>query len=153
MIKSGIIYLSIQICLLLSTSSILVSPARAQDDKVINTPDEETSIILDRISDLILEEDASGLTDWASNPVDIAVFGASRAYSAAQGRYVLEKFFDSVDILSFTVQEYTQSEMGLFIEGAMSVPESRRSLRVYFRFTKVKEGWILRELIFEKASE
>ena len=136
------IILSVQISLVLAACSITTQLVSAQD----------TSEVLERIGEIMLAEDASALTGWASNPIEIAVFGASKSYSVAQGTYVLRKFFDSVDVLSFSVQEYTESEKGLFVEGSMKVPESQHPLRVYLRLKESVNGWILREVIFERES-
>jgi len=118
-----------------------------------NVSAQQTSDVLDRISEIIRTEDARALTEWASNPVEIAVFGPSKTYSVAQATFVLEKFFDSVDILSFSVEEYTRSERGLFVEGSIEAHDSQYPLRVYLRMQQSVDGWILREVIFERKSD
>lgn len=142
MILSGKIFSGFLIGLLVLANSSSIQNVCAQG----------TSGVLERIGEIMLTENASALTEWASNPVEIAVFGASRTYSLAQGRYVLEEFFDSVDVLSFSIEEYTESGKGLFVEGTIIVSESRYPLRVYLRLKLSVDGWILREVIFEKKS-
>lgn len=107
---------------------------------------------MSRIGTIMSGEDVTALADWASEQVEIAIYGVSRTYSVAQSRYVLKEFFDSIDVSGFFVNEFTQSDTGLFIEGQIEVPASQYPVRVYLRMMKSGEDWVLRELLFERKS-
>lgn len=110
----------------------------------------KVSSVLTTLDDLVTNEHADGIIALASEPVEIAVFGASKRYSMSQGRYVLREVFDEIQVIDFDVVEYEQSRTTLFIQGEIKMPAGQFPVRVYFRMAKLGEKWMLREIIFER---
>ena len=110
-----------------------------------------TDRIIDRLESAMEAETADSLIAWTSDPVEIAIFGASRTYSRSQGSYVLRQFFNDIGILSFRVTDHSHSERGLFVEGRLGT-EGGEDLRLYFRFREVGNSWRLMEILVERSS-
>jgi len=109
--------------------------------------------VLKRMELLISTEDVPSIVAMASDPLDIAAFGATRTYSRTQGIYVLRDIFKSVDVRSFSIADHTESLNGLFVEGIVEESSSAQPIRIYVRLKRSFNEWSIRELLFERLDK
>lgn len=90
------------------------------------------------------------LLSHSADRVAVAVFGEAREYSQAQAEYVLKDFFKEHPVASFSFDDSSETERGMFIQGRLHYRGSNRPLRVFVRLQMKREKWELREIIIRK---
>lgn len=118
---------------------LLASPAVGQNSGVVKS-----------IEAALNKGNVQKLLSHSADRVAVAVFGEAREYSQAQAEYVLKDFFKEHRVTSFSFDDSSETERGMFIQGRLHYRGSDKALRVFVRLQMKRQRWELREIIVRK---
>ena len=102
-----------------------------------------------QIREAISQGDVNTLMNLSARSVELALYSASKQYTASQAGLVLKRFFKENPPVAFEIVKSSGSANGLFIEGKMRTSNNSTTLRTYLRLNRARDGWKLRELLIE----
>ena len=129
-----------RLALLVLLSWILLVPttSRAQDSLMARP--------LPQISEAIAHGDAKALFNYATERVEINMFGANTVYSPGQAVYVVHDFFQRYPPSQFDFRDVSRSEQDWFAEGIYRYKGGKGIIRIYLRLRNAEKQWQLREI-------
>ncbi|MCB0719112.1 MAG: DUF4783 domain-containing protein [Bacteroidetes bacterium] len=119
--------------------SVAVPNGAAQDRDVVKS-----------IERALNKGDVPGLLAFGSDRIAVAVFGEAREYSHSQAEYVLKDFFKTHRVTSFSFDDRSQTDRGMFVQGRLRYRGADEPLQVFVRLRMRSDEWELREIIIRK---
>ena len=123
---------------LLAWALLMPSVSQAQDSLLARP--------LPQISEAITHGDAKTLFNYATERVEVNMFGASTVYSPGQAVYVVHNFFQKYPPSQFDFRDVSRSDQDWFAEGAYRYEGGKGIIRIYLRLRSAEKQWQLREI-------
>jgi hypothetical protein len=132
-------------CALVAASLLGAAPAQAQDQTA------PADTIVQRVETAFQAGDARVLLSPAADRLEISLFGARTFYSQAQALYVLRDFFERYPPRRFQVEDVSTTERHSFTVGGYWHTQDSAPLRVYVRFGRQSEAWLVQEVQVQRS--
>ncbi len=134
------------IALLLLTTGV---PAAQAQETSQDEPDTREKA-LEGVRDSFARGDARALLEYATDRIEMTLFGRSTHYSRGQAIYVMEEFFRDYPPEQFAVEETSGTEGHWFMAYEYWTSRGQAPMQVFIRLREHEDDWLVREIRVER---